>query len=112
MEENLFEKTQEGQPMRMTGIVRVVGKEKTCCPRVAQLLVQYRGREFEVYLPPESPRQVRCRYCNTERTVQMYEFVHPIRRLGGRRAVWIETSVVELLPPLQPAIQPEESEAP
>jgi len=91
--------------MRMTGTVRVVGKDKPCCPRVAQLLVQYRGREFEVYLPPEEPRQVRCRYCNTERTVQMYEFVHPIRRLGSRRAVWIETSVVELLPPTLPLRQ-------
>jgi hypothetical protein len=85
--------------MRVTATVRVVGKEQSCCVRIAQLLAQSRGREFEVYLPPESPRQVRCRYCNTERTVQMYELVHPIRRLGGRRAVWIETGVVELLPP-------------
>jgi hypothetical protein len=88
--------------MRTTATVRMVGKEKPCCARVAQILLQYRGREFEVYLPPEAPRQVRCRYCNTERTVQMYEFVHPIRKLGGRRAVWIETSVVELLPPRAP----------
>jgi hypothetical protein len=80
-------------------MVRVVGKEKPCCTRVAQLLVQSLGREFEVYLPPEPARQVRCRYCNTERTVQMYELVHPVRRLGGRRAVWIETGIVELLPP-------------
>jgi hypothetical protein len=85
--------------MRMTAIVRVVGKEQPCCSRVAQLLVRSHGREFEVYLPPELPRQVRCRYCNTERTVQMYELVHPIRHLGGRRAVWIETGVVELIPP-------------
>ena len=97
--------------MRTTAIVRMVGKEKPCCARVAQILLQYRGREFEVYLPPEPPREVRCRYCNTERTVQMYEFVHPIRKLGGRRAVWIETSVVELLPPRVPVIEPEESEA-
>ena len=101
-----------GQPMRTIAIVRMVGKEKPCCARVAQLLLQYRGREFEVYLPPEPPREVRCRYCNTERTVQMYEFVHPIRKLGGRRAVWIETGVVELLPPHLPMTQPEESEAP
>jgi hypothetical protein len=101
-----------GQPMRTTAIVRMVGKEKPCCARVAQILLQYRGREFEVYLPPEPPREVRCRYCNTERTVQMYEFVHPIRKLGGRRAVWIETGVVELLPPHLPMTQPEESEAP
>jgi hypothetical protein len=98
--------------MRRTGIVRVVGKEKPCCPRVAQLLVQYRGREFAVYLPPDPPREVRCRYCNTERTVQMYEFVHPIRRLGGRHAIWIETSIVELLPPILPSIPLEEEEAP
>jgi hypothetical protein len=98
--------------MRTTAIVRMVGKEKPCCVRVAQLLLQYRGREFEVYLPPEPPRQVRCRYCNTERTVQMYEFVHPIRKLGGRRAVWIETSVVELLPPRLPMTQTEENELP
>jgi hypothetical protein len=85
--------------MRATAIVRVVGQEKSCCLRVEQLLAQSRGREVEVYLPPEPPRQVRCRYCNTERTVRMYELVHPIRRLGGRRAVWIETGVVELLLP-------------
>ena len=97
--------------MRMTGIVRLVGKEKPCCARVAQLLVQYRGREYEVYLPPEPPRQVRCRYCNAERTVQTYEFVYPIRKLGGRRAVWIETGVVELLPRPLPMTQSEESEA-
>jgi len=97
--------------MRITAIVRMVGKENPCCARVAQLLLQYRGREFEVYVPPEPPRQVRCRYCNTERTVQMYEFVHPIRKLGGRRAVWIETAVVELLPPSLHMTQPEESEA-
>jgi len=94
--------------MRRTGIVRVVGKEEPCCPRVAQLLAQYRGREFEVYLPPDPPREVRCRYCNTERTVRMYEFVHPVRRLGGRRAVWIETSIVELLSPTLPSIPLEE----
>jgi hypothetical protein len=29
----------------------------------------------------------------------MYELVYPIRRVGGRRAVWIEAGVVELLPP-------------
>lgn len=29
----------------------------------------------------------------------MYNLVHPIRRLGGQRAIWIETGVVELLPP-------------
>jgi hypothetical protein len=98
--------------MRATAIVRMVGKEKPCCARVAQILLQYRGREFEVYLPPEPPREVRCRYCNAERTVQMYEFVHPIRKLGGRRAVWIETSVVELLPPRVPLLEPEEGEAP
>ena len=97
--------------MRMTAIVRVVGKEKPCYARVAQLLLQYRGREFEVYVPPEPARQVRCRYCNTERTVRMYEFVHPIRKLGGRRAVWIETGVVELLPPPLPMTQSEEREA-
>lgn len=85
--------------MRMKAIVRMVGREKPCCARVAQIVAQSRGREFEVYVPPEQPRQVRCRYCNAERTVQMYELVHPIRRLGGRRAVWIETGVVELLPP-------------
>jgi len=98
--------------MRTTAIVRMVGKEKPCCPRVAQLLLQYHGREFEVYVPPEPPRQVRCRYCNTERTVQMYEFVHPIRKLGGRRAVWIETSVVELLPPRLPLTPAEENGLP
>lgn len=85
--------------MRVKAIVRVVGQESSCCKRVEQLLVQYRGREIEVYLPPEPQRQVRCRYCNTERTVRMYELVHPIRRLGGRRAVWIEAGVVELLSP-------------
>ena len=83
---------------RPTAIVRITGKEEPCCQRVARLLMQTRGREYKVYLPPESPRQVRCRYCNKERTVRMYELVHPIRRLGGGRAAWIETSIVELLP--------------
>src|SRR5262249_27242506 len=98
--------------MRTIAIVRMVGKEKPCCARVAHLLLQYRGREFEVYLPPEPPHEARCRYCNAERTVQLYEFGHPIRKLGGRRAVWIETGVVELLPPHLLMTQPEESEAP
>ena len=85
--------------MRVKAMVRIVGQEQSCCRRVEQLLAQSRGREIEVYLPPEPPRQVRCRYCNAERTVRMYELVHPIRRLSGRRAVWIETGVGELLPP-------------
>lgn len=85
--------------MRVRGVVRIVGQETSCCRRIEQLLAQYRGREIEVYLPPAPPRQVRCRYCNTERTVRMYELVYPIRRVGGRRAVWIEAGVVELLPP-------------
>lgn len=96
--------------MQTTGIVRIVGREHACCGRVAQLLVQTRGREFAVYLPPHPFRQVRCRYCNTERTVQMYELVHPIRRLGGGRAVWIETGIVELLPPYATEEQLKEKE--
>jgi len=93
--------------MRATAVVRMVGREKPCCVRVRQILAQSRGREFEVYLPPEPPHQVRCRYCNTERTVQMYELVHPIRQLGGRRTVWIETGVVEMLPPSLAMARPE-----
>ena len=85
--------------MRTSAVIRIVGTEKPCCAQVARLLLQTRGRELKVYLPPEQPRQVRCRYCNAERTVQMYELVYPTRRLGGRRAVWIEAGVAELLPP-------------
>jgi hypothetical protein len=97
--------------MRTTGTVRLIGKADPCCARVAQLLTRSRGREFQVYLPPLPPRLVRCRYCNTERTVQMYEFVHPLRFLGGRRAIWIETGVVELLPPAVTDAQAERASA-
>jgi hypothetical protein len=41
----------------------------------------------------------------------MYELVHPLRFLGGRRVVWIETGVVELLPPSVAPEQPSEEQS-
>jgi len=85
--------------MRVKAMVRIVGKNSLIVSGLSNSWHKVGAAKSKSICPQNPHVGSVARDCNAERTVRLYELVHPIRRLSGRRAVWIETGVGELLHP-------------